>query len=142
MDAGWDKYSSNTVKGEEELTHWDHGFSDAIWDPQYLLIPGKTVLSITITPLASLPHCSQHVSQLWCVLAATTRLSQHTCTRQAALTCWGCMSGILAWQQLRSAWCQMAPSRAGLMPPGMPRGRVLSSAVSLLESSLSPFIVT
>lgn len=62
MDAGWDKYSSNTVKGEEELTHWDHGFSDAIWDPQYLLIPGKTVLSITITPLASLPHCSQHVS--------------------------------------------------------------------------------
>lgn len=45
MDAGWDKYSSNTVKGEEELALWDHSFPDAIWDPQYLLIPGKTQFS-------------------------------------------------------------------------------------------------
>lgn len=45
MDAGWDKYSSNTVKDEKELAHWDHSFPDAIWDPQYLLILGKTQFS-------------------------------------------------------------------------------------------------
>lgn len=64
--------------------------------------------------------------------------------RQAALTCWGCMSGILAAaahclvpNSSKQSWPDAGwhTKRQGLLPL-----HLLSSAVSLLEGGLGPFI--
>lgn len=116
MDTGWDKYSSNIVKGEEELA----------LAPPVPADPSKTVPSITITPLPSLPHCSLHVSAVPALVCAGCLSTLDQTGSSDLLGMPQCQLGLAA-----AAQCLVPnSSRAGLMQAGTPRSRVCCHCTS------------
>lgn len=131
------------VNVEEELARRGHSLGCHLASPVHADPRRDTVLSAALSPPAALPHHSRHVSV--CAgsdgcSAAALGLSRRARTRRAALTC----SGLRGWHpglaRQRGARCQRAPSGAGVLQAGVPRGWVDCCVPSCLQPSvgLSP----